>query len=156
MFHPGETVVHNFDIPFAKSSISLILVTYKQDGRIVLERTITSADDVFTEYEKEYDPTKVYKENDRCLYETAPYVRKSWGEDTPAPEAWTPDHWTVSDKFMTKFYVTLSQEESLLFEDNRDFKIQLNVLTTSGSRCVCHEIKGSNGVQHHREVISDG
>lgn len=52
-----------------------------------------------------------------------------------------------------QFDYVLTQEESLLFDEKRDFLIQLNVYTTSGSRAASCEIKGSNGVQHYKEVI---
>ena len=112
MFHPGETVINNFVIPFEKADISQIIVTYKQFDDIVLERTITSADRfAFIDYS---DPAK------------------------------------------TKFRIQLSQEESLLFNENTDYKIQLNVYTEGGSRHASCEIRGTNGVQHYKEVIPNG
>ena len=119
MFHPGETVTHNFVIPFERTSISKIIVSYKQNDHVILERTITSA---------MLDPENV-------------------NENTLVP---------IQDPAKTKFRIQLSQRESLLFKDVSDFKIQINVFTTSGSRHASAEIKGSSGVQHHREVMSDG
>lgn len=51
--------------------------------------------------------------------------------------------------------VVLTEQDSLLFADKMDFKIQLNIVTVSGSRHVSAEVKGKNGVQHIREVITD-
>ena len=111
MFHPGETVVHSFIIPFVKAVIDQIIVSYKQNDYVILERKITSDDeDAFVAYD---DPAK------------------------------------------TKFRIQLTQNESLLFDDKADFTIQLNVYTEGGSRHASAELKGSNGVQHHREVMSD-
>jgi len=42
MFSPGETVSHQFIIPFVVSEVAKVIVSYKQDGDIVFEKTITS------------------------------------------------------------------------------------------------------------------
>lgn len=42
MFIPGETVAHEFIIPFISSEVIEVLVTYKQNDRVVLKKTITS------------------------------------------------------------------------------------------------------------------
>lgn len=42
MFQPGETVSHQFIIPFVSVEIAKIIVSYKQNDHIVLERTVTS------------------------------------------------------------------------------------------------------------------
>lgn len=113
MFNPGETVTHTFVIPFTKTSLSQVIVSYKQDGYVILER-ITSGRDFF-------------------------------------------DHEVngVIDPVKTDIQITLSQEESLLFRDRHNYTIQLNVFTEGGSRHVSCEIKGTSGVQHHREVIGN-
>lgn len=46
MFIPGETVTHEFTIPFADAELSKVVVTYKQDERIVLTKTISSFEKV--------------------------------------------------------------------------------------------------------------
>ena len=61
-----------------------------------------------------------------------------------------------SSESTSSVIVTLTQEESLLFEENKDFRIQLNVFTKSGARVTSDEIKGENGAQHYKEVITDG
>ena len=52
------------------------------------------------------------------------------------------------------FEVRFTQEESLLFKNNNSYTVQLNVALESGSRCTSVELKGENGVQHVREVVS--
>lgn len=42
MFHPGETVTQRFTIPFVASTLSQVIVTYKQGDHLVLVKTITS------------------------------------------------------------------------------------------------------------------
>lgn len=48
MFYPGETLIHEFTIPFPCETedntpkVTKVVVTYKQDNRIVLVKTITS------------------------------------------------------------------------------------------------------------------
>ena len=44
MFIPGETVLHSFTIPFASSDISKVIVSYKQNDRIVFEKVINPSD----------------------------------------------------------------------------------------------------------------
>lgn len=108
MFNPGETVCHQFIIPFVGDEISKVIVSYKQDGDIMFEKTITSGFE-------EIEPGK------------------------------------------TKFLVLFSQAESLLFKDNFDFSVQVNVLIGLGgniSRLSSKELHGKNGIQYHREVIS--
>ena len=106
MFFPGETITHNFIIPFAKNEIAKVIITYKQNDQIILEKTVTSG---FT--------------------------------DEPNQK--------------TSFDYVFSQPESLVFQDNSDFTIQLNVYMISGTRHASYELRGSNGVQYLREVISN-
>ena len=108
MFSPGETVAHQFIIPFVANEISKVVVSYKQDDDIVLEKTITSG---FKKHE-------------------------------------------VSAK--TEFIVTLSQQESLLFNEIKDLYIQLNVYTKEGARATSTPIRSANGYQFYKEVISNG
>lgn len=42
MFIPGETIAHQFIIPFVANEIEKVIVSYKQDDHIVLELTVTS------------------------------------------------------------------------------------------------------------------
>lgn len=42
MFNPGETVCHQFTIPFVADELAKVIVSYKQDGYIVFEKSITS------------------------------------------------------------------------------------------------------------------
>lgn len=42
MFIPGETVTHEFTIPFADTELSKVIVTYKQDNKLVFTKTISS------------------------------------------------------------------------------------------------------------------
>lgn len=108
MFHPGETVSHIFTIPFVKTEVSKVIVTYKQNDHIIIVKTITS-------------------------------------ETIEAVTAAT-----------CKVTVAFNQEESLLFEEDKPFKMQLNVVgaTLEGSfRAASKEISSNNGVQHYKEVI---
>ena len=107
MFNPGETVIHQFVIPFLVAEVSKVVISYKQENCIVFEKTITSG----------------FQQAD-------------------------------NDSHKTKFNVTFSQEESLMFNEMRDFYIQLNVLTSFGTRATSREIRGHNGAQYHKEVIS--
>lgn len=106
MFNPGETVVHQFVIPFVAAEVSKVVVSYKQGDCIVFEKTITSG----------------FEEADSNL--------------------------------KTKFNVMFTQEESLTFNELYDYYVQLNVITTYGTRATSKEIKGRNGAQYHKEVIS--
>ena len=40
-FYPGQTDYQTFAIPFASDAISSVLVSYKQSGRVVLEKETT-------------------------------------------------------------------------------------------------------------------
>lgn len=42
MFHPGETITHRFIIPFGIREIDYVIVSYKQNDHIILEKKITS------------------------------------------------------------------------------------------------------------------
>lgn len=48
MFNPGETVAHQFIIPFVATELAKVVISYKQDGDIMFEKTITSG---FEEYQ---------------------------------------------------------------------------------------------------------
>ena len=60
----------------------------------------------------------------------------------------------ADSRLKTKFNVTFTQNESLTFKDLYDYYIQINVLTTFGTRATSKEIKGRSGVQYHKEVIT--
>lgn len=107
MFIPGETITHQFYIPFIAADVLKILVTYKQDDRVILTKTVYS---------------------NQIL--------------------------TVASGEQSTFTVTLTQQESLLFKNDSDFKIQLNVIFNSLARCASVEMDGSNGVQQYRKVVT--
>lgn len=110
MFIPGETVGFEFFIPFACEEISEVLVTFRQNNKVILTVPITSEDK---------------------------FERVSEVE--------------------TRIVVTLSQKESLLFENNSEFKIQLNIFTKrGGSRAASTEMTAKTGKQHYKEVITNG
>ena len=54
--------------------------------------------------------------------------------------------------------VTLTQQQSLLFDDDKDYYAQINVLVSDGSggtlRCTSRKVKGSNGTQFKQEVVT--
>ena len=104
MFIPGETITHQFIIPFVRSDLEKIIVSYRQDDDVILIKTVY--------------PGQV--------------------EDMGSKG---------------KFAVTLSQEESLLFDDAKNYFIQLNVLMRNSARCASVEIKGTNGIQHIEEAV---
>ena len=108
VFIPGETISFQYQLPFLKTDITKIIVTYKQNGHIVLVRTV--------------------------------YPRQ-----------------VENDEQGSHFAITLSQEESLLFEDNKYFYAQLNIMFTAPdgeTRAACIELKGENALQHFREVVT--
>ena len=103
MFIPGETITHRFYVPF--STAEHIYVTYKQNNKLILEKTVSGNS-------------------------------------------------IVQEGINFYFDVEFSQEESLLFVNNNSYTVQLNVTLTGGKRCTSVELKGTNGVQHIREVVA--
>ena len=53
----------------------------------------------------------------------------------------------------TSFSFRLTQQQSLLFEDDNDYSIQINVLSNSNVRAVSNIIKSKSGSQYVRTVI---
>ena len=106
MFNPGETIIHQFTIPFVAAEMTKVIVSYKQGDDIVFEKTVTSGFEA------------------------------------------------IDDNSKTKFDVILSQQESLMFHELTNYTVQVNVLTMYGTRASSKEIKGSNGAQYHKEVIT--
>lgn len=104
MFFPGETITHVFIIPFNRREIDHVVLSYKQNGAIMFEKTVTSG----------------------------------FEEDSPNT---------------TKISYPLSQNESLLFEDDSPFTIQCNVHTVFGSRHTSHIMDSTNGIQYLRDVL---
>ena len=108
MFIPGETITHEFRIPFAGASVSRIYVTYRQNDQIVLVKTI--------------NPGQI---------------------ESPSGE-------------LNYFRVTLSQQESLLFQDKAPYYVQLNVIMSDNeTRAASTELRGTIGLQQYRKV-TDG
>lgn len=104
MFSPGETIVHQFRMPFSNGGISKVVVSYYQNDRLILVKNV---------YQSEID----------------------------------------NNEKGSQFNVSLSQEESLLFDDNSGFYAQLNAMFTSGTRATSREIYGTNIRQQIRERI---
>ena len=46
MFYPGETDIQQFTIPFPASDVGSVLISYKQRGRVLLEKTVTETEAV--------------------------------------------------------------------------------------------------------------
>lgn len=107
MFIPGETIAQEFTMPFVREGITRVFVTYKQNNRVILRKTVLLGNIT----------------ND-------------------------------SGRKNCYFTVVLSQQESLLFKNDSDYTIQLNVLFNTGARCVSKEMNGTNGVQHIRKVVT--
>ena len=105
MFFPGETITHVFYIPFNINEVNHIVLSYKQNGAIMFEKTVTSG--------FEADATNI-----------------------------------------TKVSYPLSQNESLLFEDDSPFTIQCNVYTNGGTRHTSHEMNSESGIQYLRDVLT--
>ena len=104
MFYPGETDYHIFTLPFPASDIGSVLVTYKQKGKVILEKN-------------------------------------TQGE----PEAIEAQKCRVS--------LSLSQSDTLKFNNDDDIAIQLNVSGTEGGRVTSTPIILRCGEQFHRQVI---
>lgn len=107
MFIPGETIGYRFYIPFVAGDVARIFVSYKQDGKLLVRKTVS--------------PGQIIN---------------------------------VAGGGQSYFTLSLTQEESLMFQDDYSYSIQLNVVLTSGARCVSKEMNGSTGIQHIREVVT--
>ena len=108
MFFPGETITHRFIIPFSKADVDYVVISYKQNEQVMLEKTITS------------------------------------------------DQITKETELSCRIEYELKQIESLLFDDNMPFTMQLNVYSTSGTRHTSYELSERNGIQYFREVMKNG
>ena len=104
MFYPGETDYHTFTLPFPASDIGSVLVTYKQKGKVIIEKNTEGT-----------------------------------------PEA-------VEDE-MCRVSLSLSQAETLKFNNEDDIAIQLNVYGAEGGRVTSNPIILRCGEQFHRQVI---
>lgn len=72
----------------------------------------------------------------------------------------------LNDPAGARINYTLTQEESLLFaspierrclsEKTIPYKVQLNIYTKGGARAVSVPLQGQTGVQHVREVMTNG
>ena len=142
MFNPGETLVHEFIIPFIYDTIEKVIVTYKQNDRLILIKEITSFQPYIPDEEEQHDdPQEMvpisYNAIDELFYN---------GSITPLPGQ-------TGDR--TKFVCEISQEESLMFEDFNRVKVQINVYCLNGSRSTSSEMPLSSGVQHYKAVIDN-
>jgi hypothetical protein len=55
---------------------------------------------------------------------------------------------------ITSFEIPFSQQDSLVFDDNVPFSMQINVFTNVGTRHTSKEMNSSSGIQYLRDVIS--
>lgn len=142
MFHPGETLIHEFIIPFIYDTIEKVLVTYKQNDRLILIKEITSFAPYIPEDEEAHDNPR----------ETVPIANRDidylFYDETVSP---LPGE--TND--LTMLICQLSQEDSLLFDNFDRVKIQLNVYCYNGSRAVSDEFPVSSGAQHYKVVMDD-
>ena len=99
-FHPGDTVVFDLVIPFAKDDVDEVKVSFRNQNAVVFEVAITSFQ-------------------------------------------------AKGDK--TRLGFTFTQEESLLFNENDIYKMQLNVYSGNGSRSASKEYDVITLAQHIQE-----
>lgn len=59
-----------------------------------------------------------------------------------------------SSNYITCIEYQLSQGEALLFNDEMDFTMQINVYSMGGTRHTSHLLKNSSGIQYYKEVMS--
>ena len=141
MFHPGETLVHEFIIPFICDVVEKVLVTYKQNDRLILIKEITSFVPYIPDEEEEHDPI-----------EEAPITNNAI-DQLFYDEIVEPLPGETKDR--TKIVCGLSEEESLMFDDFDRVKVQINVYCYNGSRATSDEFPLSSGSQHYKAVIGD-
>jgi len=98
-FHPGETVVLNFVIPFSLYDVKAVAISFRNKGRVAFEALATS------------------------------FVQEG------------------DDEYKTRVGFTMTQAESLQFEENEIYMMQLNVFGPNSSRIASDEIKVTTGAQ---------
>lgn len=98
-FHPGETLVLNFVIPFSLYDVKAVVISFRNQNSVAFEAMATS-------FKQEGD-----------------------------------------DEFKTRVGFTLTQAESLQFEENSTYTMQLNVFGPNSSRIVSDEMKVTTGSQ---------
>lgn len=59
----------------------------------------------------------------------------------------------AEEDHVTSVDFQLTQGEGLLFADDTDFTVQVNVFTKAGTRHTSHELRSSTGAQYLRETI---
>lgn len=96
-FHPGETVVMNFTVPFSVYDIKAVALSVRDQNSVVFETLATSFKQV--------------------------------------------------SEFVSRVGYTLTQEESLQFEEYHHYRLQLNVFGPNGSRIVSKELDVETGAQ---------
>ena len=109
MFYPGETLEHTFIIPFYESDVDQVVVSYKQNDHVVLEKEVASIAQLYSEE----DPSEIIE--------------------------------------FCEAVVIISQQQSLLFEDDCMCEIQLNVFTM-GNRRASEPISEKVGRQFYKTV----
>ena len=105
-FHPGETVVLNFIIPFNILDVKAVILSFRNNDRVAFEAVATS----FRAEEDENSGTS-----------------------------------------KTRVGFTMTQAESLQFEENNIYYMQLNVFGPNSSRMTSKEIKVTTGAQQIKE-----
>ena len=108
-FHPGETVVLNFNVPFSVLDIKAVRISFRGRNSIAFEATAIG-------------------------FKSLDYVD---GQGN-----------TV---YKTRVGYTMTQSESLQFEENTDYKMQVNVYGPNGSRITSKEIDVRTLEQHLQE-----
>lgn len=109
MFFPGETVNHTFIVPFDITEIGRAIISYKQNGHIIVEKEATSS--------------SVDNEN--------------------------------SETSSCNLIVSLTEKESLLFEDNSEYSIQINIFSPVNGRITSKPIYDCTGEQYLRQPSDD-
>jgi len=67
MFIPGETIAQEFIIPFADTELDKVIVTYRQNDRIVLTKPISSGFEKISEVETRI--TIILSQQESLLFE---------------------------------------------------------------------------------------
>lgn len=118
-FHPGDTVLLQFRLPFSIQDVKAVVISFRGNDRVAFEALATAFSS-----EDEYE-----------MDEEGNYVLDEDGEQ-------------IVSQYRTRVGYTLTQAESLMFDENSSYLLQLNVFGPNSSRIASKEVVVKTMAQH--------
>lgn len=172
MLYPGMTEWETFYVPFAADHAASAIVTYSQNGIVLIKKTVTTFIPVEEPTQQSEENTEQQDETDQAAQEgdsdqtaqgeNAEQTSQEQSSDQTeqgaqegtAEQATQEEQESTVPPDRSYFEVHLTQQDTLRLTNNCKTIIQINVMTDDGERYTSDPIFVTTGIQSYRTVMT--